>query len=403
MTGISGFVGPHLAKELLQKGANVFGLTRSIDTEPILERIQLPQDLLDRLHFLKGDLLDARGLENAVREISPEFIFHLGAQGIPRQSFEIPVESYMVNFVGTLNLLESVRKCEIDPRVVYAGSSHAYGIIILSEAHLDRLQNRYGSILPLPERYPELPVSESSPLRPVSPYGVGKLAGEMACRQYQLTFGIPAMLARSFNHEGIGRTTSFVTAYAASNIAKSSTDGQHSWNMGNISAMLDWSHVEDIVEGYCQLALEGQAGTPYNLGSMRANSILTYVLWGIESLGREINRVSTLDGKVKVTDPLSPIAGRIFGVEFEKTRLDSAIMTGEISFTDRAGGVLIETDRTKYQINIEKHQFSLPDSPVILCDNRKAKQIGFKVTKSVKYIVQEQIAHFKEQQQLRRG
>jgi GDPmannose 4,6-dehydratase len=113
------------------------------------------------------------------------------------------------NCAGTANLLEAIRLKDIDPAVVFAGTSEEYGLVISSEVQYERALEKYGSIFPEPERIPELPITEENPLRPMSPYAVSKVYGDYLMRDYYHSYGMKTVVSRGFNHEGAGRGAMF--------------------------------------------------------------------------------------------------------------------------------------------------------------------------------------------------
>jgi len=139
ITGISGFVGSHLAKKLLNGGAEVYGIIRR------RADWSNPQNLIDRgikddVMLIEGELLDISSIARALDISQPEIVFHLAAQSFVPQSFLNPVETMQINCIGTLNLLEAVRIKNIDPVIVFAGSSEEYGLVISSEKQYETIK-----------------------------------------------------------------------------------------------------------------------------------------------------------------------------------------------------------------------------------------------------------------------
>ncbi|GAI14934.1 unnamed protein product, partial [marine sediment metagenome] len=127
ITGISGFVGSQLAKYLLDNGNEVFGLLRrradgSTPKNLVNERIY------DQIHVIEGDILDISNIGSALEVAKPDIVFHLAAQSFIPSSFENPLAILMTNSLGTANLLEAIRLKNLDPIVVFAGSSEEYGL-----------------------------------------------------------------------------------------------------------------------------------------------------------------------------------------------------------------------------------------------------------------------------------
>jgi len=146
-------------------------------------------------------------------------------------------------------------------------------------------------------KIPELPIKETNPLRPMSPYAVSKVYGDYLMRNYYHSYGLDTVVSRAFNHEGAGRGLMFVTSVITSQIMKLKLGETDKITIGNINAFRDWSHVNDINNGYLLLAEKGSAGEVYNQGSMRTNSVLSYILIGLEEAGWKIDNIKTFNGK----------------------------------------------------------------------------------------------------------
>ena len=204
ITGLSGFVGSYLGEYLVEQGAKVYGLVRPRSDGEVPRNIRAHQ-LDGRAKLLTGDLLDPTRLGDVLDESQPDFVFHLAAQSFVPRSFQYPAETYLANLVGTLNLLEALRLRKLAPTFVFAGSSEEYGLVFASENQYETFVKTHGSVSPPPISMPELPIKESNPLRPMSPYGVTKLQAEYMILNYALTYGLPAIVSRAFNHEGAGR------------------------------------------------------------------------------------------------------------------------------------------------------------------------------------------------------
>ena len=211
ITGANGFVGSYLAKELLDSGADVYGFLRPEDIGP-MEKNLIDKGIKDKLKILEGDLGDITSLASAFDTSDPDVIFHLAAQSSVEFSFHRPLETQNINTMGTANLLEAVRIKDVDTRIVFAGSSEVYGMVISSEEQYQNLLSGGKTIFPEPGSIPELPVSESNPLRPQSPYAVSKVSGDFLMQNYHHSYGLDTVVSRAFNHEGAGRGMMFVTS-----------------------------------------------------------------------------------------------------------------------------------------------------------------------------------------------
>lgn len=246
ITGITGFVGSHLAEYALKMGAEVFGTYRW------RSRMDNIEHLLGKIKLVECDLRDATSIRNALREAKPDRIFHLAAQSYVPTSWTAPADTMHINVIGTVNLFEAVRQLEIDCRILNAGSSEEYG-----------LQFEH-----------ELPIKETNQLRPLSPYAVSKVAQDLLGWQYHRSYGMFIVRTRAFNHSGPRRPEAFVDSGFAWQIAKIEAGLQEPViYVGNLDAKRDFTDVRDIVRAYW-LALEKcQPGEVYNICSGRARSI----------------------------------------------------------------------------------------------------------------------------------
>ncbi len=281
ITGIGGFVGSYLGESLLENGANVYGLIRRRADGAQIKNLN-DRGIGEEITGIGGDLTDITSLANALDMSDPDFIFHLAAQSFVPRSFENSQETQQINCIGTANLLDAVRIKDIDAKTVFAGSSEEYGLVIASEDHYQSAKNEYGSVFPEPESIPEVPIKESNPLRPMSPYAVSKVYGDFLMRNYYHSYGMDNVVSRAFNHEGAGRGPMFVTSVITNQIMKLKFGEVDKVTIGNVNAFRDWSHVKDIVNGYMILADQGKSGEVYNQGSMRTNSVLSYILLGLK-------------------------------------------------------------------------------------------------------------------------
>lgn len=246
ITGITGFVGSHLAEFLLSKGYEVYGIARwRSDTSHI-------NHILSKLKIVEADLNDSHSFYSAINQIKPDQIYHLAAQSFVPTSWTAPADTIKTNVIGTINLFEAVRKAGINPRIQVACSSEEYGLV----------------------KPDEVPIKETNPLRPLSPYGVSKVAQDMLSFQYFHSYGLKIVVTRGFNHTGPRRGDVFV----CSNFAKQIVDIEKGLTtpvikVGNLDSIRDFTDVRDMVKGY-NLALEkGTAGDRYNICSGKGYTI----------------------------------------------------------------------------------------------------------------------------------
>lgn len=241
VTGITGFVGSHLAELLLaQGGIEVHGLVR---WRSKLDNIQL---LLNQLKLHECDLRDAISVRTMIEHIRPERIFHLAAQSFVPTSWKAPTETLTTNIVGQVNLLEAVRTSGVQCSIQIAGSSEEYGMV---------LEN-------------EVPIREENPLRPLSPYAVSKVGQDLLGYQYYQSYKMPIVRTRGFNHSGPRRGDVFVESNFAKQIAAIELGLQPPViSVGNLTARRDFTDVRDMVRGYWLALEKGKPGEVYNIAS----------------------------------------------------------------------------------------------------------------------------------------
>ena len=294
ITGITGFVAPYIAKKLLDQNYQVTGLQPPRADFRKSKRLK-EMGIISDIDIITGDVTDLTSILSAIQHSQPDWIFHLAAQSFVPESFRDPIRTFRVNCLGTLNILEAARLKNVNPRIIFAGSSEEYGLQFKDADHLKRMRAKYGAgIEPVPEKYPELPIDEESFFRPMSPYATSKLYGDITFRNYHNSFGLDTVVSRAFNHEGAGRGDNFVTSAIVRQLVLMHMNELTVMKIGDVQSFRDWSHVEDIADGYLLLARKGQAGSVYNQGSRRTYSVLSYILYTISILGYEINKIMTL-------------------------------------------------------------------------------------------------------------
>ncbi len=245
ITGITGFAGSHLAEYILANhpGVRVFGIIRWRSRKDNIIHI------LDKLELVEADLKDMVSLKKAFAVVKPDRIFHLAAQSYVPASWKLPAETFAINAIGQINLFEALLSIKADPKILVAGSSEEYGQVF-------------------PE---EIPMKETNPLRPLSPYAVSKAAQSLLAYQYFKSYGVRAVRTRGFNHTGPRRGDVFVTSNFAKQIAEIEKGLiEPVIHVGNLEAKRDFSDVRDIVRAYWLAAEKGEDGEVYNVGTGRA-------------------------------------------------------------------------------------------------------------------------------------
>ncbi len=244
ITGITGFAGSHLADLCLaQKNVDLFGIIRW------RSRTENVEHIWNKVKFIECDLRDPASTRDAIESIRPDWIFHLAAQSFVPTSWNAPTESLVTNIIGQLNVFEAVRKSKLDCRIQIACSSEEYGMV-----HPD-----------------EVPIRETNPLRPLSPYAVSKVGQDMLAYQYFMSYRTDVVRTRGFNHTGPRRPPIFV----CSDFAKQLIDVERGARepvirVGNLEAFRDFTDVRDIVRGYWLALEKGTPGEVYNLCSGRS-------------------------------------------------------------------------------------------------------------------------------------
>ncbi len=239
VTGITGFVGSHIAEYLLKmKGIEIFGIVRWRSDIENIERIK------DKIKLIECDLRDFVSVEKALGEIMPDKVFHLAAQSFVLTSWHAPQETITTNIIGQLNIFEAVRKLKINPYIQIACSSEEYGMVYPSE----------------------LPIKETNPLRPLSPYAVSKVGQDMLGYQYNQSYGLKIVRTRGFNHTGPRRGEVFVESNFAKQIAMIEKGKQKPViYVGNLEARRDYTDVRDMVRGYWLATEKCEPGEVYNI------------------------------------------------------------------------------------------------------------------------------------------
>jgi GDP-4-dehydro-6-deoxy-D-mannose reductase len=238
ITGIAGFVGSHLSELLLSRGYEVYGLLRARSKTDHIESI------ITKLHLVDADILDTHSLYATVSRIKPDYIFHLAAQSFVPTSWVSPSVTLETNIVGSTNLFEAVRMAGIDPVIQIACSSEEYGLV-----HPD-----------------ELPIKETNPLRPLSPYAVSKVAMDYLGYQYFQSYKVRIVRTRGFNHTGPRRGDTFAESNFAKQIALIEKGKQEPViHVGNLDASRDYTDVRDMVKAYLLAVEKCDPGDVYNI------------------------------------------------------------------------------------------------------------------------------------------
>ena len=227
ITGITGQDGSYLAELLLSKGYQVWGIVRrssSFNTERIDHLYQDPHEPEVRLRLVYGDLNDASSLATVLEEVRPDEIYNLGAQSHVRVSFDIPEYTAEVTGLGTIRLLEAIRRLNLKARFYQASSSELYG------------------------KVREVPQTELTPFHPRSPYAAAKAYSFYITQNYREAYGMFATNGILFNHESPRRGETFVTRKITRAATRIKLGLQDKLYLGNLDAKRDWGFAGDYVE-----------------------------------------------------------------------------------------------------------------------------------------------------------
>ncbi len=253
ITGITGFVGSHMADYLIENVPNVeiFAIRRWRSRDDNIRHLYSPEkygdDKQDHVQFIEADLLDRGSLANAVKISKPDIVYHFAAQSFPESSFLTPVSTLMTNVIGTTNLLEELRlskeKNYCNPIIVSVSSSEVYGN-------------------PTED---EVPITETNPIRAANPYSISKVGHDLMSQYYAKAFDMKVIITRMFSHEGKRRGKRFAEKdvnfppYVPS-------FPTHPIRHGNLDSIRTYNHIEDAVHAYWLAVEHCEYGETYNIG-----------------------------------------------------------------------------------------------------------------------------------------
>lgn len=249
VTGANGFAGRHLVQVLVEDGYEVFAASGPAPVDG---------------YHIHLDITNSESIARSIEESKPDVIFHLAGQAFVPAAIAHPLETYDVNAMGTFRLLEAVqdysRRTKLAPTIVLASSASVYGRV--SEA--------------------TNPSREDYPISPVDAYGASKAAAECACLTAARSYGVKAIVARSFNHIGPVQDKRFVVPSFAAQLARIKCNlDEPVIHVGSLDAERDFLDVRDVVRAYAKLAQSGAPGEIYNVCSgvpVRIKTILRHLI-----------------------------------------------------------------------------------------------------------------------------
>jgi GDP-mannose 4,6-dehydratase len=277
ITGITGFVGSHMADYLLKNvpDIEIFGMRRWRSRfENVSHLYQL-----DNVTFLEGDLSDRSSISKILYEVKPDVVYHFAAQSFPESSFKTPVSTLNTNVIGTTNLLEELRLAQerimLSPVIVSVSSSEVYGN-------------------PKPD---EVPIKETNPIRAANPYSISKVGHDLMSQYYYNAFDLKMIITRMFSHEGSRRGKIFALSSFAYQVVQNEKGlGDYNIRHGNLNSVRTYNHIDDAVHAYWLAVDKCDYGEVYNIGG-------DYTCTVGDALDMLISKSTVKDKLKKVLDP----------------------------------------------------------------------------------------------------
>ena len=258
ITGATGFFGSHLTLALAQ--TTDWTLYGTSHKNP--QRLTIPQE---HIQLTQCDFRDQTAVDALVQNIQPDLIFHLAAQSLPADSWRNPRDTLDANVLGSINLYEAAKKQENSPRVVFVGSSAEYGS-----------GTKEGALL-----------VEDSPLEPVNPYGVSKLAADLMAQNYYAAGLLDIIRVRPFLIIGVGKTGDACSDFSRGGGAIE-REQSSALRVGNLSSVRDFVAVQDASRALILIANHGESGEVYNLCSGIGHSMQEVLDLIVSNAEREI-------------------------------------------------------------------------------------------------------------------
>ncbi len=252
ITGITGFVGSHMADYIFdnKKDVKIFGIKRYH-----LSRLDKIQHIYDKINWIDCDITDPISVEKLIRKVNPDKIFHFAAESFVSPSWDHPHRYMSVNYNGTLNILEAMKKLGSKAKILIPGSGEEYGLL----------------------NSKDMPITEKTLINPVNPYAVTKVAQDYISYVYYKSFGVKVIRLRTFNHEGPRRENVFGLssyAYQIAKIEKNLMKGPIL--VGHLDDKRNFTHILDIVRAYWVATEKCVVGKLYLVGNESQKSVFTF-------------------------------------------------------------------------------------------------------------------------------
>ncbi len=283
ITGITGFVGSHMADHLLENvpDVKIFATRRWRSKEENIKHLFGNEQVI----LEECDLLDRGSLARIIHISKPDLVYHFAAQSFPESSFLTPVSTLTTNIIGTTNLMEELRIAKdrgiCDPVILSCSSSEVYGI----------------------PNEDEVPITENNSIRPANPYSISKVGHDLMSQYYHRAYDMKIIISRMFSHEGKRRGKRFALSSFAHQIVqhekKKDFGKEGSWYKiyhGNLDSVRTYNHIDDAVQAYWLAVSKCDYGEVYNVGGDETCSIG-------DALDRLILKSKNPDVFIKLQDP----------------------------------------------------------------------------------------------------
>lgn len=275
ITGITGFIGSHLAKKLVELGHSVYGVTRPC-SQRTLERIK---DISGDIVLITADITDFMAMSHALNTADPDYIIHLAALTPVRLSFERPFDYEKMNYLGTMNVAHAMMELSDykKRKMIAASTAEVYGVQAL-----------------------EKPLTEDTPLKPSSPYAVSKVAADKYLQMAARVYDLNVVVLRPSNTYGRKFDKSFMVEYLITTMLN-----KEKVYVGAPESIREYMYVDDHVNAYLLAMEKGVGGQVYNIGT--GKGVINKVLAG--KIARKLNYDSSriVFGTYPPGYPLRPI------------------------------------------------------------------------------------------------
>lgn len=279
ITGVNGQDGSYLAEFLLSKGYYVRGIVRRSSSihsgriEHLLKKMKYSQDPSKDFICYHADLTDASSLRNIIERVQPDEIYNLAAQSHVGISFENPATTFDINALGTLRLLDAIHHSNLKCKYYQASSSEMFGTS------------------PPPQ-------NENTSFKPVSPYGISKVAAFNFTRMYREAYGIFASNGILFNHESPRRGVNFATRKITRELARIIMGHAEKIIMGNLDAKRDWGHSEEYVQAMWAI-LQHHEPDDFVIATEETHTVREFIEEAFSLLGLDYNKYVEVSDKYK--------------------------------------------------------------------------------------------------------